>query len=321
MSKLLGIAFILFTIAAGTFAFAPRNPPPLVATEVRVSHLLMLGAHAQGTRVVTVGERGNVFASDDSGASWRRVTSPTEATLTAVAAVAERQLVAVGHDAVILRSADAGETWGQVFAAPDDVTPLLATAFDESGHGFAVGAYGSAFESRDAGETWADVRFDEQELHLNAVMHDGAAWLVAGEAGTLLRSLDGGETWSRLTSPYEGSFFGALASPGGAWLVFGMRGHVLRSTDQGESWVEIATGVEQSLFGSRVLGDGTIVLVGQNGALLTSADDGVSFVEHALPQRLTRAAVTAGRENGELLLFGENGVTKASLVAGKGAAR
>lgn len=322
MSRVIGILFILFTAAAASFAFSPRIPPPLAATEVRIEQTLMLGAQPMGDRLISVGERGNIFVSDDGGKGWRRVVSPTEATLTALAVLDERHAVAVGHDAVILRSDDRGESWTQVYAAPEDGTPLLAVWFDASGHGFAIGAYGTALESADGGVNWADRRLDEQELHLNALTQsiDGTL-MVVGEAGTMLRSRDDGETWERLASPYEGSFFGVLATADGGVLAFGMRGHVLRTSDQGDSWEEVSSGVSSSIFGGRVLADGAIVLAGQNGVVLTSADQGRHFVELEIGERLTRSAVLAGVSPGELVLFGEQGVSHTRLQADAGAAQ
>jgi photosystem II stability/assembly factor-like uncharacterized protein len=322
MSRVIGILFILFTAAAAAFAFSPRIPPPLPETEIHIEQLLMLGAQRMGDRLICVGEWGNVFVSDDGGKAWRRAVSPTEATLTALAVLDDRHAVAVGHDAVILRSDDRGESWTQVYAAPEDGTPLLGVWFDASGHGFAIGAYGAALESADGGVSWEDRRLDEEELHLNALTQsiDGAL-LVVGEAGTMLRSRDDGETWERIASPYEGSFFGALATADGGLLAFGMRGHVLRTSDEGDTWEEVSSGVLSSIFGGRVLADGTIVLAGQNGVVLTSSDQGRHFVEREMGERLTRSAVLAGASPDELVLFGEQGVSHARLQAGAGVAQ
>ncbi len=314
MRKAIGIFFTVFVAVAASFAFSPRPMPPMPPTETRIGHLVMLDAQALDGRVVAVGERGHVFVSDDTGVSWRGVASPTEATLTALAAVDAARLVAVGHDAVILHSGDRGERWSVVYEAPEERRPLLAVWFDGAGHGFAVGAYGHFLESRDGGLSWEAREIDDAELHFNAITRaaDGTL-LIAGEAGTLLRSSDGGESWERLDSPYEGSLFGLLALPDGAVLAFGMRGHVLRTEDGGESWVELDSGVQASIFGGRRLADGTVLLAGQNGVLLASGDGGRTFAEQVLPERRSHTALLGTGRGAEVLLVGEQGYLRGTL--------
>ncbi|MCA1790129.1 MAG: hypothetical protein LC667_09810, partial [Thioalkalivibrio sp.] len=202
MNRAIGLLFALFVVSAVVFAFSERPAPQMPPTEIGIGHLLMLDAAATGTRLVTVGERGYIFLSDDGGRDWRQAVTPNVAMLTAISVVGGRRLVAVGHDGVILLSDDAGERWRTVFAAPEDEEPLLAVWFDASGRGLAVGAYGRFLESTDGGATWEQRRVDEHDLHFNTIARDGDALLLAGEAGLLLRSDDGGQVWAALSTPY-----------------------------------------------------------------------------------------------------------------------
>ena len=86
-----------------------------------------------------VGERGHILISDDDGASWTQAKVPTRVLLTAVHMHDERTGWAVGHDAVILRTGDGGETWTMVHQAPDEELPLLDVWFRDERTGFAVG--------------------------------------------------------------------------------------------------------------------------------------------------------------------------------------
>ena len=75
-------------------------------------HSLLLDVARAGERLVAVGERGHVLLSDDAGRSWRQArTVPSRTMLTAVAFVDASHGWAVGHDEIILCTADGGETW------------------------------------------------------------------------------------------------------------------------------------------------------------------------------------------------------------------
>lgn len=313
MNRAIGLLFALFVVSAVAFAFSERPAPEMPPTQVGIGHLLMLDAAAVGTRLVTVGERGYIFLSDDGGYGWRQAVTPNGATLTAISVVGGRRLAAVGHDGVILLSDDAGERWRTVFAAPQDEEPLLDVWFDASGQGLAVGAYGRFLESTDGGATWEQRRLDESDLHFNAIARAGDALLLAGEAGLLLRSDDGGQVWTTLPAPYAGSFFGLLELPDNRLLLFGMRGHAYLSEDAGASWQEVETGTTLSIFGGHVLADGRVLLVGQNGLVLLGEDRGRRFVELEIDSSSTFSTAIAAGGMGEVLLLGEHGFTRLRL--------
>lgn len=287
---------------------------------------LLLDAAVAGGRLVAVGERGHVLLSDDQGETWRQArTVPTRAMLTGVFFHDEKLGWAVGHDAVILRSRDGGETWELLYRAPEEERPFFDVWFQDAGHGFALGAYGFFLATSDGGDTWSPRQIggaeadDEEDpygygygvdYHLNHIARAESGRLyVAAEAGTVYRSDDGGETWRSLPSPYEGSFFGTLPLDGEAVLLFGLRGHLFRSDDAGESWRPIESDTTAILAAGARLADGTIVVAGGAGALLVSRDGGETFTLTERPDRQALSAVLAAAD-GSLVLVGEFGVTK-----------
>ena len=294
-ASLLLLAAPLLALAAGTpAATTPRQ--------------LLLDTAQAGTRLVAVGERGRILISNDRGQSWQAAVAPGEATLTAVYFHDDLHGWAVGHDAVILRTEDAGATWALVHQAPQERRPLLDVWFENRQHGFAVGAYGLALETRDGGRTWQPRTLPAGDMHLNAIAGGTDSRIyIAGEAGTVLRSDDAGRNWRKLPSPYRGSFFGVLRLPDGNPLIFGLRGKAFRSPDGGNRWLPVATHGEASLQGGSVLADGSVVLVGNDGTLLVSADKGRQFTRRRHSLRQAFAAVTASGES--LILVGEQGVT------------
>lgn len=312
--RVLGIAFSALVFLTGAFVFSPRALPVFPATGVRVDTVLLLDAALAGARMVAAGERGYIFLSDDAGKTWRTGRSPAQSTLTALHFRDSKHGWAVGHDELILRTEDGGETWQQVHFAPKEERPLLDIWFRDERHGIAIGAYGSFLESSDGGRTWQARKIQEEDRHLNALAGEADARLfIAGESGTLLRSADSGKNWERVDSPYKGSFFGVVRSGENALVAFGLRGHVFRSQDAGGSWTQVDNSSQASLMRGRVLKDDAVVLVGQDGNVLVSRDGTRSFVLLRAPSGRALATVLEA-ENGDLLVFGEGGFDRVSGV-------
>jgi photosystem II stability/assembly factor-like uncharacterized protein len=280
---------------------------------------LLLDVAVAGDRLVAVGERGHILLSDDAGLSWRQVPVPTRATLTGVCLRDGGQGWAVGHDSVILRTADGGASWEVIQFAPEEETPLLDVWFADDEHGFAVGAYGTFLVTADGGETWDFQPIGDDDFHLHHIARSSTGRLyMAAEAGMLYRSDDDGEGWMALPSPYQGSFFAALPLDDDVVLLFGLRGHLYRSEDAGMTWTQLETGTVSMLTDGLDLGDGRVLITGLGGALLYSSDGGRSF---ALRPRPTRRGVSAAvvAADGDIVLVGEGGaqrLTMAELAAG-----
>lgn len=328
--KLFALLAGLAVVAAPVW-LAAQDPAPEGAESALIKPLalesLLLDADAAGQHVVAVGERGHVLLSDDGGDSWRQAAEvPTRVTLTAVTLHNEQTGWAVGHDAVILRTRDGGETWELVHSAPEEQLPLLDIWFRDADSGIAIGAYGYFVETDDGGDSWSQIQLDITDndaaedifaydeggdFHLNHLARaTSGVFYIAAEAGTVYRSADEGMSWKSLPSPYAGSFFGSLPLAEQSLLLFGLRGHLFRSDDAGETWEELDSGTEAMLTDGLELADGTIVLVGLAGTVLTSADGGQTFAVHPQEDRQGYSSVLSDGDS--LLLFGEFGVTKLS---------
>ena len=293
----------------GLLAPVGAGAAPAVEAPLAIESLLLDGA-AAGSRLVVVGERGHILVSTDNGTSWKQAPAPTRALLTAVHMHDEHTGWVVGHDAVILRTGDGGETWRMVHHAPEEERPLLDIWFRDERTGFAVGAYGYFLATEDGGDTWTSRAISEDDFHLNALTAAGGQRLfIAAEAGVAYRSDDGGETWRELPSPYAGSWFGALALGEDEVLLMGLRGHLFRSEDAGESWSQVPNETNATLTGAIRLPSGAVLITGLEGTLLTSRDGGRSVSSARLPSRqgISAALPLAG---GEVLLIGEFGARR-----------
>lgn len=327
------------TAAAWAGEAQPPTPQPLPAEHARLAaHALLIALAAAGERLIAVGDRGVVLLSDDHGASWTQAASvPAQALLTGVCFFDARHGVAVGHDEVILATADAGENWSLIHYAPEAQRPLLDVWCGADGKAIAVGAYSTYFTSADGGASWQGRAFAPAPtprpaaapspaaasatgeagggFHLNRIVGaSGDRLYIAGETGHLYRSDDGGSHWQELALPYAGSFFDVLPLSGDALLVSGMRGNLYRSEDAGASWRRLPTGTVAMLDGAAVLPGGALAVVGLSGVVLVSRDGGRSFsLEQQSDRTGLAAALAVGKDT--LIVAGDGGVRQVSLGA------
>lgn len=315
---------VVAALAGAAIAWgAAAAPEPEVLPEsgplgkTTMDRLLLLDATHRGSRVVAVGDRGYVVFSDDNGGTWKRAKSPAAPLLTALDFADARHGWAVGHDAVILGTADGGETWTQQFSAPSEQRPLLDVLALSKDAAIAVGAYGAYYETADGGKSWNARTVIADDKHLNAIVRLGeSSLLVLGEAGTILASEDAGRTWKPLAAPYKGSYFGALVAEDGAVVAFGMRGRIYRSKDGGKTWAQVDNPSVASLMGGSRLPDGALVIAGAAGTVLVSRDQGQSFVALATGSTRAYSKAVLGAPNA-VLLFGEAGARSAPLASQK----
>lgn len=279
---------------------------------------LLVAAAEVGDRIIAVGQFGHVVLSEDRGVTWRQASSvPTQALLTDVYFADDQNGFAVGHDAVIIKTEDGGDTWDLKYKDPEAEMPLFSVMFADARNGTAVGAFSTALSTTDGGETWniSSVIPDppppleglEYEPHLNGLFRGpGGNMFIAAETGFVFRSFDEGATWEPIKTPYFGSFWGGMTLEDDGILIFGMRGNVWRSDDRGDTWYQVDTGSKKSFGGGTILEDGTIVLAGLNGAVGYSKDGGRSFEIYDRPDRKGYSAVVDGPD-GQVVLFGEPG--------------
>jgi len=308
---LMAMALLLPTLGHG-FVDPLDRPAPMSPLVVRN---MMLGVSLAGPRMVAAGQRGAVVYSDDQGKTWAQARVPVSSDLTALWFADARQGWAVGHDGVILHTADGGQTWerqldgrqanmllvadlqAKLAAQPDDKRllglleeakrnveagpdkPFMDVWFSDAKNGYAVGAYNLMFRTSDGGAHWLpwyDRTENPKLYHLYAVRGVGDKVFVAGERGLFLTLDVAQQRFVARPMAYQGTLFAMAAEPGYV-SVFGMRGNALRTTDEGRTWQTVSTGVRSGLSGAAVLRDGRMVTVSQAGEMLVSRDQGMSF--------------------------------------------
>ncbi|RJG23486.1 WD40/YVTN/BNR-like repeat-containing protein [Massilia cavernae] len=301
-----------------------------------------------GKRLIAAGPRGMVLLSDDEGTTWKQVQVPLSSDLVALHFRSAERGWAVGHDGVILHTADGGLTWSRQLdgikaaaligrhyagrnlgAGPADVKlredvqrfvddgadkPFLDILFTSDTEGFAVGAFNLAMHTTDGGKSWEPL-IDRTEnpsgFHLYALAQAGGELYAAGEQGLLLRWNRAAGKFDSVKSPYRGSYFGLLGK-GDTLFAFGLQGKAFRSSDAGQNWTQLRGTGSASLTGATVLPDGRILFISQGGKLLLSADDGETFSEVSAPRPMPYFGV-APASGRTVAVVGSNGAATIAL--------
>lgn len=270
MQRLFTGVLLAFLLCGGRDVSAAQPRPALKVP--LAAKVVFLDIAVAGDRVVAAGERGLIIYSDDAGAAWTQADVPTRSTLTALTFVDDKTGYAVGHDAVILKTTDAGASWALVSFDPESRNVMLNVRFRDANAGYVVGSNGQLWITKDAGAVWERGTLAVEDWYQNHIFD--IAWLPDGvtvavaEKGVLYRSPDGLADFTPIESPYEGSYFGALTLAEGKFLIYGMNGHVFESADGGTSWQQVQTNTEQFLLDATVLADGRVLIVGAGGTLL-----------------------------------------------------
>jgi len=340
-ANVLGGAALFAALSLNVSAAVPAGQDPVV------SALTYLDAARAGTRLVAVGDRGNILVSDDEGQSWRRSSSPAGVLLTAVCFADARNGWAVGHDAVVLGTNDGGDSWTLQYSDPlgggdgaveeeefdyDDIdydsyddygddsaavpvdtsgAPFLGVLCESADRAVAVGGYGYVIETTDGGVSW-------QKRNADIPNPDGWHLYDIERLPGTSTLLVAGEKGTLLRSRDNGVSWQKLTSPyAGTFfgitvadelvLIHGMQGKLFSSRDGGTSWRQVKTGVTRAINDGIVLSDGSIVLAGQSGVVLVSHDNGNSVALQYLKDRETVSSLLP-LTGGDLLMVGERGI-------------
>ncbi|MCY1491112.1 Ycf48-like protein [compost metagenome] len=311
----LGVATLGAPALAAPLADRLERPAQPSASAVRAP---LTDLQRLGTRLVMVGASGHILLRDADG-RVHQAAVPVDLLLTAVHFVDERQGWAVGHDGVILHSADGGATWLKQLdghslnalmqrwaeaevarleaasaAAPDD--EALASALDDALFALDdVKAGAAPGPSRPLLDVW---------------FHNAAEGWAVGAYGMIVHTRDGGRSWAYvagLDNPERLHLNAVLGLADGSLLVAGEGGRLHRSGDGGRTWQAVAQPTQASLYRLLRLDDGQLLAMGFGGALFGSRDQGQNWQAIALP---VKASLYGGEQlaDGSLLLSGQGGL-------------
>lgn len=294
---------MIVTVIFSQISYAAPLATEAVMSPLAEQSLLLDIENVSDQYLIAVGERGHILRSTD-GDNWQQMPSPTQSTLTSISFVDSKHGWAVGHDATILHSQDAGLTWSIQHQNPALEIPFLHVHFRDNKSGVAVGSYGLFFRTADGGVTWQqefhlslliqeDLEYldelkNEDEAaylsererilpHFNRFYQDGRTAYLVGELGLMAKSNDFGKNWQRLEDVYQGSFYDIRRTQQGNLLAVGLRGNVFRSVSNGNNWKNSPAETTALLNNIVLDGEKITYLLGNSGTLLKSTDDGLTF--------------------------------------------
>lgn len=271
-----------------------------------------------GSQLVMVGESGHILRRDADG-TVSQAQVPVDLLLTAVHFADERNGWAVGHDGVILHSADAGKSWSKQLDGRDinrlmlawseaEVARLEAASIAAPDDQARVEALDNALFALD--DVKAGSESGPNRPLLDVWFRSAEEGWAVGAYGMIVHTRDGGQTWAYvpgLDNPERLHLNSVIGLAGGRLLVAGEGGRVHLSMDQGQHWRPSQPLTQASLYKLMVLQDGQLLALGFGGTLFASRDQGQTWEERRLP---LRAGVYGGTQlaDGRVLLTGQGGV-------------
>ena len=295
-----------FALAPVAMAVVPPRNGEAVKSKLAVESL-MLGVTRAGSRMVAVGEFGNVILSDDNGKTWRQANKvPTTMTLTSVVFTSDKKGWAAGHDSVVIMTEDGGENWVRQFGggAQDTDVALLSVFFRDGSNGIAVGAFNKTLETKDGGKTWTkrDTLMPPREASKAPEVEgsgvDNVATVAASAANDPFARTGADE--NHLNSIFAGPDANTMyiAAEGGA---------AYKSSDAGATWKKIYTGYIGSFWGGFTAKNGHVYLTGMRGNIWRSTDEGNTFQK--LDTKGADQSIAAGIElkDGSMVFVGLGG--------------
>jgi photosystem II stability/assembly factor-like uncharacterized protein len=186
-----------------------------------VDSVLVRAVFSRNGRGWTFGEAGLIYTTQDAGATWVQLRSPTRHLLLGGMFVDNDRGWLVGAGATIIQTSDGGDTWYKPeLPQVEKTTRFTATSFIDNRSGWAVGSGGSVYRTVTGGRTW-----QRQESKVDVDLFDVKfvnaleGWAVGAE-GTIIHTTDGGEHWTTERSgtphPLERVFF---TDRGHGWAV------------------------------------------------------------------------------------------------------
>jgi photosystem II stability/assembly factor-like uncharacterized protein len=339
--------FFTLTVLSAQSAMAVTDPLQIPALHTaRAAKALLLGVTRAGNRLVAVGEHGVINYSDDQGNSWTQANVPVSVTLTAVQFTDAQHGWAVGHDGIVLRTVDGGQSWDKRFDGLQANTLMLADAQKnvstlrsalDSSRGSAVHAAQLALDAgmNALADVEAGAKFGASRPLLAVYFTNPDEGYAVGAYGQLFHTADAGRSWDCLAARLHNSeslhLNAITVTTAGVVLIAGEGGLVFRSRDSGHSWQTLDSGYKGQLFGVMELDagkskDDTLLAYGFGGHLLMGNKDGTSW--HELPsvthKNLVGGATLAddslllGAQDGSLYLSVDHGQSFKTLLSGIG---
>jgi len=227
---------------------------------------------------VAVGLNGNVFRTDDGGATWTQRVSNTTNTLAAVTFPDANTGYAVGFNGTIIKSNNGGVSWtAQTSGTTED---LCAVSFIDVNTGYAVGgqtSIGKIFKTTNGGTTWSPVSISSGVLWTCYFLNANTGW-VAGSGKAIYKTTDGGSTWtSHLAVTLANVDVNSIQFLDANTGYIAMGDGIEKTTDGGLTYSEVYSVSGLNLFSLSFVNTQKGWTVGTTGALAMTTNGGANW--------------------------------------------
>jgi photosystem II stability/assembly factor-like uncharacterized protein len=229
---------------------------------------------------LVVGENGTILRMRSEG-RWRKLSSGTTRDLNDVSIAPGTDVAwAVGDEGTILKSSDAGQTWGvqSIFGISLHLNAVHAVNKEVV---WAAGDHGKILRTTDGGGDWQTAHWGTHgevalftAKHLRSIVgFDADRFAAVGDDGVYLKGKQRGDF--DLQTPSTVDFTG-LAISGTLKAISADDGLVMISDQDFAGWRAHDTGTSQNLNGIIIVGN-RITAVGNNGTIVVSPDRGATW--------------------------------------------
>ncbi|MBK9227300.1 MAG: T9SS type A sorting domain-containing protein [Ignavibacteria bacterium] len=153
-----------------------------------------------GKKIVSGGEKGVIFLSDNFGANWSKLQTGYNFEINSISTDNFGQyFIAAGDSGNVLRSDTSGLIWNHIkLNTNENLNKVITT----KSYVFIAGTNNNFFYSTDSGSTWIDCAPKNfPHLLFRGIHESNSVFYLAGDSGTVLRSTDQGKNWSNLEFP------------------------------------------------------------------------------------------------------------------------
>jgi photosystem II stability/assembly factor-like uncharacterized protein len=222
--------------------------------------------YVTSSKIVSVGQRGKIYQTDDGGNSWNSQTVG-DYSLTAVNFYDANKGVISNGNSEIYKTADGGKTWTKL-SVPNIGTIYNIVMTNENE--IIVTGYGEIMKTADGGLTWTNQKVGNFPLR-GLSFYDANNGMAADDFGLIFKTIDGGKTWAKCDSVYNGySIYSISMSGKNNAIAVGRSGLILCTTDGGNTWIKQESGTTNSLHAAKSVANGTTWVTGDNCIILKS---------------------------------------------------
>ena len=283
-----------------------------ISVNYKFSKTLLLDIANNNNRLISVGERGLVFRSDNEGKSWKCIQIKDKPTLTSVVFLNNKTAIVVGHRGSVYRTENSGKDFTKVSLPELKVDDsLLRIRVVDDNHVVIVGAWGLLLESTDNGKTWRkqQVVSPNFDWHLYDVVKSSFGLIVVGEAGTVIVRKSKEKNWESIDSKYKGSYFGIMKDKDESFYIYGMRGNIFEFYNPNNNhdprkyiWRALKTNATTTWMSGLALKNNSFLFFGDGGVVGKKTN---LFSNKTVPLKIVNAGVELN--NGAVFIVGLNG--------------